>query len=89
MVKFRTSIDCCKQFMDDKSLPLTSLAPQVGDLVQVHSEHDFEIKMKVISREWIFSKHHGPTLECWLASPNGFSIPEFESILKNRGFNVQ
>ncbi len=88
MIQYRTNIDCCKRFMADCNEWLYAANPMLGDSVQVHSSPGFEVEMKVVERHW--RRHSaGPlVLEVWLASPNGFNIPEFEAILRNRGFST-
>lgn len=88
-VKFLTNIDCCKRFMNQNSgLPLERINPLIGDYIRVYHDTGFEVSMKVVERKWVLTNGTSPELHVWLASPNGFSIPEFEKVLKDRGFPI-
>lgn len=87
--KFRTNIDCCKQFMNHIS-PI-SIHPGVGDLVVVYEADGFELLMKVEGREWRIYRcdgEHQFHLVCWLGLPSYVeNIPHLEKILKHQHFS--
>lgn len=88
VVNFRTQIDCCRKYMGQNSgLQLSSINPLVGDSVRVYHDSKFEIWMKVIERSWVLINGSSPVLECYLGLQNGWTIPDFEQVLKNRGFS--
>jgi hypothetical protein len=87
VVRFTTSIDCCKKFMSGiNGLPLSYINPMVGDMVRVYHSSDFEIEMKVFSRKWITINGSQPVLYVSLVLTDFWNIPEFENMLRSQGF---
>lgn len=82
VVHFMTTIDRAKQFMSRISDIHISIAPSVGDDVQVYRETGFAFTLRVAYRLWIYDLQR---LEIWL--DGGIRTPaEMNEILKDRGF---
>ena len=87
MVNFRTNVDCCKRFMANISgLPLDAINPLIGDKVRVYHDSEFEIWMTVAERSWFLTNGTSPVLECYLSLGPHTTIPDFEKMLRQRGF---
>lgn len=88
-IQFQTNIDCCRRFMDKiAGITFETCNPNVGDRVLVYWEKDFEIWMKVQERYWYFRDPNEPKLRVTLGLNDGATIPQFENMLRERGFSL-
>lgn len=87
-VQFTTNLDACKRMMGNVSgLPLSSINPQVNDLVRVYHDAEFDLYLKVVSRKWEMTNGGNPVLVCELHLPDYFeTISALEGCLLSRGF---
>lgn len=79
----------------NSGLALSAFNPQIGDWIRVYHDSNFEIEMKVAERrwrltngrQWKLTNRSNPELHCWLTSPNGMDLINFEDVLKQHGFS--
>lgn len=88
-LRFRTAIDCCKQFM--KTIDRPKFIPSVGDYITIYEGIKLKIEMKVTSRHVEYPQisttfASQEEITCWLDTPNGMDIITFEKVLKEHGF---
>lgn len=90
-VRFESEIDIyfLKMVMKHISiLPLESINPMVGDLVQIYHDSEIKLYMKVKSRKWEMINATPTSLIVTLTCTDDYSEDSFLSFLSLHGFPI-
>lgn len=62
IINYRTNVDCARKFMLSVNQNLADSDPHVGDTVDIYSDTNKVVEMKVVGRKWKYSSLHRQSL---------------------------